>query len=214
MINKKKIVRDALKIEKYLVNGKGCHFRLLKKDELSCLETINKQDLQFFYECDPAASGTEEIKLAYPGYQAILFYRIAHLLFKKNEHLKARIISEYAHSLTGIDIHPGAEIGSPFFIDHGTGVVIGETSIIGNNVRIYQSVTLGALSPKLGQQIKGVKRHPTIKDNVVIYAGATILGNITIGENSTIGGGVFITEDIPANSKVLLPKPELNIQKK
>ena len=123
-------------------------------------------------------------------------------------------LKEEVTRITGIDINPGASIGSPFFIDHGTGVVIGETSVIGNRVRLYQGVTLGALSPKQGQKIKNVKRHPTIKDDVIIYANTTILGDITIGENTIIGGGVYISEDIPSNSKVSLPKPILNIVKK
>ena len=182
-INKAKIVREALKIENYLIEDKGCHFSLLKKDELECLKAINKADLEFFFASDPAANSLEEIKLTYPGYRCIVLYRIAHILFNKNQKLEARIISELAHSVTGIDIHPGATIGSPFFIDHGTGIVIGETTIIGKNVRIYQGVTLGALSPKAGQKIKGVKRHPTILDNVTIYAGATLLGDITVGNN-------------------------------
>ena len=207
MINQQYIIDEAKKIVRYLATKEDVSFSLLSKDELACLECKNKKDLDFFYECDPAADSLEEIKLTYPGFKALLLYRIAHLLYKKNQKLEARIISEYAHSRTGIDIHPACEIGSPFFIDHGTGIVIGETTIIGNSVRLYQSVTLGALSPKQGQRIKGIKRHPTIKDNVVIYAGATLLGDITIGENTVIGGGVFITEDIPANSRVTLPKP-------
>ena len=211
MINQQYIIGEAKKIVRYLATKEDVSFSLLSKEELECLESKNKKDLDFFYECDPAADSLEEIKLTYPGFKALLLYRIAHLLYKKNQKLEARIISEYAHSRTGIDIHPACEIGSPFFIDHGTGIVIGETTIIGNSVRLYQSVTLGALSPKQGQRIKGIKRHPTIKDNVVIYAGATLLGDITIGENTVIGGGVFITEDIPANSRVTLPKSILNI---
>ena len=211
MINKDLIVKDADRIVDYLTTGKCEPFSILNKCELDCLIELNKKDLEFFYECDPAADSLDEIKLTYPGYKAILLYRIAHILFEKNQKLEARIITEYGHSNTGIDIHPGAKIGSPFFIDHGTGIVIGETTIIGNYVRLYQGVTLGALSPKQGQKIKGVKRHPNILDNVTIYAGATLLGDITIGENTVIGGGVFITEDVPANSRVTLPKPILNI---
>lgn len=211
MIDRDSIIEDSKRIVEYLNTGKSEPFSILDKCELECLECKNKQDLEFFYECDPAADSLDEIKLTYPGYRAILLYRIAHILYKKNQRLEARIISEYSHSRTGIDIHPGAEIGSPFFIDHGTGIVIGETTVIGNRVRLYQGVTLGALSPKQGQKIKGVKRHPNIADNVTIYAGATLLGDITIGENTVIGGGVFITEDIPANSRVTLPKPILNI---
>lgn len=214
MINQAQIIDEAKRIVNYLATGEDETFSLLKKEELECLKCINQRDLEFFFECDPAADSLDEIRLTYPGFKAILLYRIAHILYLKGEKLKARIISEYGHSRTGIDIHPGSTIGSPFFIDHGTGTVIGETCIIGNNVRLYQGVTLGALSPKQGQKIKGIKRHPTILDNVVIYAGATLLGDITIGENVVIGGGVFITEDIPSNTKVLLPKPVLNIIKK
>ena len=214
MINQAQIIDEAKRIVNYLATGEDETFSLLKKEELECLKCINQRDLEFFFECDPAADSYDEIRLTYPGFKAILLYRIAHILYLKGEKLKARIISEYGHSRTGIDIHPGSTIGSPFFIDHGTGTVIGETCIIGKNVRLYQGVTLGALSPKQGQKIKGIKRHPTILDNVVIYAGATLLGDITIGENVVIGGGVFITEDIPSNTKVLLPKPVLNIIKK
>ena len=214
MMNQQFIIDEAKKIMRYLTLGEDVSFTLLSKEELDCLESVNKKDLEFFYECDPAADSLEEIKLTYPGYKAILLHRIAHILYKKNQKLEARIVSEYAHSRTGIDIHPACQIDSPFFIDHGTGIVIGETSIIGKYVRLYQGVTLGALSPKQGQKIKGVKRHPNIKDNVTIYAGATLLGDITIGENTVIGGGVFITEDIPANSRVTLPKPILNIIQK
>lgn len=213
MINRRRVLKDALKIENYLATGKGCHFKLLRKEELECLVKVNEEDARFFYECDPAANSIEEIKLTYPGFKAILYYRIAHILYKKTQKIEARIVSELAHSITGIDINPGAEIGYPFFIDHGTGIVIGETTVIGKYVRLYQGVTLGALSPKQGQSIKGVKRHPSIKDNVVIYANATLLGDITVGENSVIGGGVFITEDIPANSKVTSAKPILKIEK-
>lgn len=214
MINQAQIIDEAKRIVNYLATGEDETFSLLKKEELECLKCINQRDLEFFFECDPAADSFDEIRLTYPGFKAILLYRIAHILYLKGEKLKARIISEYGHSRTGIDIHPGSTIGSPFFIDHGTGTVIGETCIIGKNVRLYQGVTLGALSPRQGQKIKGIKRHPTILDNVVIYAGATLLGDITIGENVVIGGGVFITEDIPSNTKVLLPKPVLNIIKK
>lgn len=214
MLNPKRIVKQALRIEKAISLNKRCFSTLLCKDEINELRKLVNEDLHFFYECDPAAISEEEIRLAYPGYKTIVFYRMAHMLEGNNQKIEARIISEYAHSLTGIDIHPAAKIDKPFFIDHGTGIVIGETTIIGKNVRLYQGVTLGALSPKKGQNIKGIKRHPTIKDDVTIYAGATILGNITIGENVTIGGGVFITEDVPSNTKVVLPKPILNIANK
>ena len=214
MLSKARIIKETRKIEDYLIYNKGCHFKLLKKEEIDCLKQLRDVDLNFFYESDPACDSLEEIKLTYPGFKAIIYYRIAHILYKKGQRLEARIITELAHSETGIDIHPGAQIGSPFFIDHGTGIVIGETSIVGRFVRIYQGVTLGAISPKLGQKIKGEKRHPTILDNVTIYAGATLLGNITIGNNVIIGGGVFLLEDIPDNTRVTMPKPILNIKTK
>ncbi len=150
---------------------------------------------------DPAASSMEEIILSYPGLRAVMVYRIAHEFYSMGIPLIPRMMGEYAHSETGIDIHPGATIGDSFFIDHGTGVVIGETTIIGNKVKLYQGVTLGALSVK--KEEANVKRHPTINDNVTIYAGATILGGETeIGENSTVGGNVWITKSIEPNSKL------------
>lgn len=164
-------------------------------------------DVEAAFDGDPAAKGPEEIILSYPGIFAILVYRLAHALYHQDLTLIARIMSEYAHSYTGIDIHPGATIGERFFIDHGTGVVIGETCSIGKNVRLYQGVTLGALSfPKDGDGnlIRGKKRHPTIEDDVTIYAGATILGGDTIvGKGSVIGGNVWLTESVPAKSKVV-----------
>ena len=168
-------------------------------------------DLKFFMESDPAADSEHEVLLAYPGYKAITSYRIAHEIHKLGYKLPARMITEGAHSLTGIDIHPAAQLASPLFIDHGTGIVVGETTISGKNVKIYQGVTLGALSLKDGSKIKGVKRHPTIGNNVIIYAGASILGDVTIGDNVTIGSNVFITESIPSNVKVTFSKPSLVI---
>lgn len=175
-------------------------------------EKLSK-DVVAAYEGDPAAKSFNEVILSYPGLEAIAVYRIAHELHTMNVPLIPRIMTEFAHSRTGIDIHPGAEIGEYFFIDHGTGVVIGETCQIGNNVRIYQGVTLGALSfkkDKDGKLIKGIKRHPTIEDNVIIYAGATILGGDTvIGKNSVIGGNVWLVESVPPNTVVTLKSPEL-----
>ena len=179
----------------------------LLKDELNA-------DLIFFMESDPAADNEEEILLAYPGYKAICSYRIAHEIFKLGYKLPARMITEEAHSKTGIDIHPGANLASPLFIDHGTGIVVGETTISGKNLKLYQGVTLGALSLKCGSKLRGCKRHPTIGENVIIYAGASILGNITIGNNVTIGSNVFITEPIPDNVKVSFSKPSLVITAK
>ena len=167
-------------------------------------------DIQAAYNGDPAAYSTDEIVFCYPGVFAITVYRIAHELFVLNVPMIPRIISEYAHSLTGIDIHPGATIGNYFFIDHGTGVVIGETTVIGNNVKIYQGVTLGGLSTRKGQQLKGVKRHPTIGDNVTIYSNTSVLGGDTvIGDGTTIGGNSFIVRSVSSNMKVTVKNPEL-----
>lgn len=161
-----------------------------------------KKDATAIYTNDPAAESIEEVYLAYPGFFAIAIYRMAREFFKLGLPLIPRLMTEYAHQLTGIDIHPGAQIGNSFFIDHGTGVVIGETSEIHDNVKIYQGVTLGAL--KVKKQLKNIKRHPTIEKNVVIYANASILGGETIiGENSIIGGNTWLTKSIPKNSTVL-----------
>lgn len=173
-----------------------------------------KKDLKFFYESDPATDSIEEIILAYPGYLAIAYYRLAHILYELDYKLSARIISETAHKITGIDIHPGAKIDCPFFIDHGTGIVIGETSIIGKRVKIYQGVTLGALSLKRGHDMQNVKRHPTIGNDVTIYAGVSILGDVKVGDNVTFGSNVFITEDVPNNVKVVILKPQLIVKHK
>jgi serine O-acetyltransferase len=178
-------------------------------------ETL-KTDVKAAFEGDPAAKSYEEIVVSYPCIVAIAIYRIAHELYLKEVPLIPRIMSECAHTRTGIDIHPGARIGNSFFIDHGTGVVIGETSIIGNNVKIYQGTTLGALSfPKdeRGRIIKGGKRHPTIEDNVTIYAEATILGDITIGKGAIVGGNVWIKESVPPEVTVITPNAELVYKK-
>ena len=170
-------------------------------------------DLKAFYEGDPAAGCFEEIILAYPGLMAITIYRIAHELYLERVPVLPRLMTEYAHSKTGIDIHPGASIDKSFFIDHGTGIVIGETSVIGKNVKIYQGVTIGALSTRGGQKLAGKKRHPTICDNVTIYAGASILGGDTvIGENTIIGGNAFITRSIDANTRVSMKNLEMEYQ--
>ena len=167
-------------------------------------------DLLATYDGDPAASSFEEIIIAYPGLIAITIYRMAHELYLLNVPVIPRLMTEFAHSRTGIDIHPGATIGKNFFIDHGTGIVVGETSIIGENVKIYQGVTIGALSTRGGQKLSGKKRHPTIEDNVVIYAGASILGGETvIGKNSVIGGNTFITSSVPADTRVSIKNPEM-----
>jgi serine O-acetyltransferase len=169
-------------------------------------------DVRAAYEGDPAARSCDEIIFSYPGIYAIMVYRAAHRLFHLDVPLLPRIMTELAHSATGIDIHPGAHIGESFCIDHGTGIVIGETTQIGKNVRIYQGVTLGAMSiPRdSGQQFRGKKRHPTIEDDVIIYSGATILGGDTvIGSRSVIGGNVWLTESVPADTTVVMESPRL-----
>jgi len=161
------------------------------------------------YNGDPAAESMEEIIYCYPAIKAISNYRIAHKLMELGVPLIPRMITEMAHSETGIDIHPGATIGTHFAIDHGTGVVIGATAVIGNNVKLYQGVTLGAKSFPLdenGHPIKGVPRHPILQDNVVVYSNATILGRITIGENATVGGNIWVTEDVAPNARVVQSK--------
>ncbi|MDY0780177.1 serine O-acetyltransferase EpsC [Tenacibaculum sp. IB213877] len=170
-------------------------------DAIPSIYAILIEDAEFILQNDPAAKSIREIQIAYPGFFATAVYRFSHLLYQLNIPILPRILSEYAHSKTGIDIHPGASIGKQFMIDHGTGVVIGETTIIGNQVKIFQGVTLGAIS--VSREIKDTKRHPTIKDNVVIYSGATILGGSTvIGENSVIGGNVWLTHSIEPHSRI------------
>ena len=168
-----------------------------------------KTDIQAAFDSDPAAKSFEEIVLSYPGLVAIATHRIAHELYLKKIPLIPRIMSENAHQKTGIDIHPGAELGEYFFIDHGTGTVIGETAVIGKGVKIYQGVTLGALAPSKAKIFRGRKRHPTIEDDVTIYAETTILGDITIGKGTVIGGNVWVKESVPAGVSVTLPSPEL-----
>jgi serine O-acetyltransferase len=181
-------------------------------ESLPEIQKILQSDIVAAYEGDPAAMSTMEIVMSYPAFFAIAVQRMAHLLYEKKAPLIPRIMTEYAHSRTGIDIHPGAKIGPGFFIDHGTGVVIGETCTIGKNVKLYQGVTLGALSfekDDKGRLIKGIKRHPNVEDNVVIYAGATILGgNTTIGRNSEIGGNVWLTHSVAPYSKVYNQQPK------
>ena len=177
---------------------------------IPALEEAMLFDLEAAFVGDPAAKSKSEIICSYPGFLAIFVYRAAHILYEAGVPLIPRIMTEYAHSRTGIDINAGATIGRSFFIDHGTGVVIGETTVIGDNVKIYQGVTLGALSTRLGRKLGGKKRHPTIENDVTIYSGATILGGDTvIGEGSVIGGNVFITESVPKNMRVSMKAPEL-----
>ncbi len=168
---------------------------------LFTVKELLMKDAQLILDFDPAAESFEEVLLSYPGFYAIMVHRLAHIMYQLQLPLIPRFISEWAHSKTGIDINPGATIGSPFFIDHGTGVVIGETAVIGNNVKIYQGVTLGALSVR--KEDAQTKRHPTIEDNVVIYAGSTILGgNTVIGHDSIIGGNTWVTQSVPPFSVV------------
>jgi len=174
------------------------------------LRAVLATDVQAAFDGDPAAESTDEIIFSYPGFFAITVYRLAHELYLREVPLIPRIMSEYAHGLTGIDIHAGATIGEYFFIDHGTGVVIGETAHIGQRVKIYQGVTLGALSTRGGQKLRGVKRHPTIEDEVNIYSGASILGGETvIGKGAVISGNSFVTKSVPPYTRVTVKNPEL-----
>ncbi len=182
---------------------------------IPAIRDILATDIEAAMEGDPAATSNEEIIVAYPGLQAIALQRVAHVLYELGIPLVARVMTEYAHSRTGIDIHPGASIGKRFFIDHGTGVVIGETTTIGDNVKIYQGVTLGARSFKKdeeGRIIKGVKRHPDIEDEVTIYSGATILGDVRIGKGSIIGGNVWLVHSIPPRTRIMvLPAQQIQL---
>ena len=184
------------------------HSQALARSFLAKLPEVRRllaTDIQAGFEGDPAATSPEEVLFSYPGLLAVTSQRLAHELLKLGVPLLPRMITEHAHSLTGIDIHPGAQIGERFFIDHGTGVVIGETCIIGRNVRIYQGVTLGAKSFPLdadGHPIKGVPRHPVVEDDVIVYSNATILGRITLGKGSAIGGNVWLTRSVPPGSVI------------
>lgn len=170
-------------------------------------------DLQATFEGDPAAKCKEEIVFSYPGFYAVFVYRVAHILYEKKVPFIPRMMTEHAHGKTGIDINPGATIGEYFFIDHGTGIVIGETTVIGKRVKIYQMVTLGALSPRKGQSLAGVKRHPTVCDDVTVYSGASILGGDTvIGEGAVIGGNCFLTKSVGAGVKISAKPPELIVK--
>ena len=178
--------------------------------ELPRIQQMLLTDIEATFDGDPAAANKEEIIFAYPGLFAIFVYRIAHELYLRHVPMIPRIMSEYAHSRTGIDIHPGAQIGPWFFIDHGTGIVIGETSIIGSHVKLYQGVTLGALSPRAGHASLPGKRHPTVCDDVTIYSGASILGGQTvIGEHTVVGGNAFLTSSVADNTHVVIHAPEM-----
>ena len=203
----------------YIAFGKECDkAEKTASDFLQELPFIRKtldKDILATLNGDPAAESVDQIIISYPGIFAILVYRIAHYFHALGVPTIPRMLTEYAHSVTGIDIHPGATIGNNFFIDHGTGIVIGETSVIGDNVKIYQGVTLGALSIKDRESSLGKKRHPTIKNGVTIYSGASILGGDTvIGENCIIGGNAFITTSIPDNTKVSAELPKLTLEKR
>lgn len=181
--------------------------------KIPSIQQMLYKDIQAAFDGDPAAQSKEEIIYSYPGFFAIWVYRIAHELYKLDVPLVPRIMTEYAHSRTGVDINAGAEIGEYFFIDHATGVVIGETTKIGDHVKIYQGVTLGALSTRGGQRLAGVRRHPTIEDNVTIYANACVLGGETIiGEGSVIAGSAFVTKSVPPNSRVSLKNQEISVR--
>ena len=198
---------EAISSLEVLQPGLKSQSQMLTSHFLESLPLIAQQidlDAHAAFQGDPAARSIEEVIITYPGFIAVATYRLAHKLHLLSVPLLPRLMSEYAHEKTGIDIHPGAEIGEGLFIDHGTGVVIGETSIIGKNVKIYQGVTLGALSVK--KRLQNMKRHPTIEDNVVIYANATILGGETvIGEDSVIGGNVWLTQSVPKGSRIFYP---------
>lgn len=178
--------------------------------KISSIRDVLATDVQAAFDGDPSAESTSEIIFSFPGIFALSVFRMAHELYKLSVPLIPRIMTEYAHNKTGIDIHAGATIGKYFFIDHGTGVVIGETTVIGNGVKIYQGVTIGALSTRGGQSLRGVKRHPTLEDNVTVYAGASILGGQTvIGKDVIIGSNVFLTKSVPEGTRVSLKSPEL-----
>jgi serine O-acetyltransferase len=212
-------VEKALKYQCRMLNCDTGGCRQMAEDatvhlltQLPKIRDLLKGDVAAAFDGDPAAKSYEEIVISYPCIIAIATYRIAHELYLKEVPLIPRMMSECAHSKTGIDIHPGARIGKNFFIDHGTGVVIGETTIIGNNVKIYQGTTLGAMSfprDERGRIIKGQKRHPTIEDDVTIYAEATILGDITVGKGATIGGNVWVKQPVPAGYTVITANPDL-----
>lgn len=222
LYNLKRQIAITLKYDSVFVDSSRCEVEseaqriaveFFKK--IPMLREYIEADVEAAFDGDPAAYNKEEIVVSYPGFYAITVNRIAHELHLLGVPLIPRIMTEHAHSLTGIDIHPGATIGKYFFIDHGTGIVIGETTVIGDNVKIYQGVTLGALSTRGGQKLKSVKRHPTIEDNVTIYSGATILGGETvIGRDVVIGGNTFITSSVPAGTRVSAKQPELNLIKK
>ena len=182
-------------------------------EKIPALRAVIQTDVEAAFDGDPAATSMDEIIFCYPGLYAITVYRLAHVLYTLEVPMIPRMMTEHAHGITGIDIHPGATVGKYFFIDHGTGIVIGETTVIGENVKIYQGVTLGGLSTRGGQTLRGVKRHPTIENNVTIYANASILGgNTVIGRDSVIGANAFITHSIPECTTVTIKSQELQMK--
>ncbi len=184
-------------------------------ERLPYVQGMLLKDIEAMFDGDPAALSRESIILSYPGFYAVMVFRLAHELYTRNVPLLPRMMTEHAHSLTGIDINPGATIGEYFCMDHGTGIVIGETTEIGNWCKLYQGVTLGALSTSLGQQMSGVKRHPKLEDHVTIYSNASILGGATvIGEGAVVGGSAFITESVPKNARVVMKAGEMSIRMK
>lgn len=204
---------DYCETEKAVRRAKGRELCAAFLDKLPQIQDCLKTDIQAAFDGDPAACDKDEIIFSYPGFYAIMVSRIAHELFLLDVPLIPRIMTEHAHFATGIDIHPGAAIGRYFFIDHGTGVVIGETTVIGDRVKIYQGVTLGGLSTRAGQGLRGAKRHPTIENDVTIYSNTSILGGETvIGEGCVIGGSCFITRSIPAHMRVSVQNPELQLK--
>ena len=183
--------------------------------QLPQIQRLLLTDVDAIFDGDPAAQNREEVVLAYPGLFAIFAYRVSHELYLRHVPTIPRMMTEYAHSRTGIDIHPGAQIGSYFFIDHGTGIVVGETTVIGDHVKLYQGVTLGALSPRGGRAASSGKRHPTVSNGATIYSGASIFGGETvIGENAVVGGNAFLTDSVAANSRVVIHPPETTIHSK
>ena len=209
--DKKDRNKDELKGDSKSIDEISEELEFIKK--LPKVQELILKDVEAELQGDPAASSLEEIIFSYPGIYAISIYRVAHVLYELKIPFIPRIMTEHAHSKTGIDINPGATIGEYFFIDHGTGIVIGETTTIGDHVKIYQGVTLGALSTMKGQELSGVKRHPTIENNVVIYANTTILGGETVvGEGSVVAGNTFLTQSVPANTTVSAYLPELKLK--
>lgn len=210
----KALLFDDATLERSVADMRAAQLADAFLDRLPGVQCMLLKDVQAIFDGDPAAGSYEEVLVAYPGFYAIYVYRLAHELYQMRVPLIPRLMSEHAHSETGIDINPGAKIGEYFFIDHGTGVVIGETTVIGDHVKIYQGVTLGALSTRGGQRLSGVKRHPTLGDNVTVYSNASILGGETvIGSGSVISGSAFVTESVPENARVRLKDQEIIIHR-